>query len=654
MFIDIGYFALLASCGLMLYAIIALALGIKYDKGELILSAKISFIAKFLLIALAFASLTYSFIVDDFSIQFVANHSSTDLPVFYKVTAVWGGMEGSLLLWELILSFFTVCVIINYHKINRDILPYSLIILGVISLFLLFLLVGWSNPLERIFPVPSEGRGLNPLLQNPGMIYHPPSLYLGYVGFSIPFAFAIGSLLRGKLDNQWILSTRRWTLFSWFFLTLGMMLGGEWAYLELGWGGYWAWDPVENASLMPWLTGTAFLHSVIVQEKRNTLKIWNMLLIITTFSLSILGTFITRSGVLNSVHAFAKSNIGPAFLVFIVIILVFTLAILKMRLPMLQSQSKSSDLFNKENAFLINNIVFTGMCFTVLYGTVFPLLAEGLADKKISIQAPFFNTIMLPMGLVIIFLMGISHLLGWRKTSKNMLFNNSKIPLGLAIGFTVLIGIMINVTWEVVLLSWVIIFSGWVILSELIKSYLPLKQKQSDIKLSVPKEIVRSILKNNRKKGGLIIHLAIIFFAIGVSGNFYNQETSFTLKPEEAKQFGDYTIKFDEVKYSKEQNTERYGALLRIFQNDKQVTTLTPVKAYYPTSQQPMTEVAIHRTVPEDLYISLSSINENGSVTLSLFINPLINFVWLSIIIIFIGVIFSFIYTPVQIKNQKK
>jgi cytochrome c-type biogenesis protein CcmF len=235
-----------------------------------------------------------------------------------------------------------------------------------------------------------------------------------------------------------------------------------------------------------------------------------------------------------------------------------------------------------------------------------------------------------------------------------MLFNNSKIPLGLAIGFTVLIGIMINVTWEVVLLSWVIIFSGWVILSELIKSYLPLKQKQSDIKLSVPKEIVRSILKNNRKKGGLIIHLAIIFFAIGVSGNFYNQETSFTLKPEEAKQFGDYTIKFDEIKYSKEQNTERYGALLRIFQNDKQVTTLTPVKAYYPTSQQPMTEVAIHRTVPEDLYISLSSINENGSVTLSLFINPLINFVWLSIVIIFIGVIFSFIYTPVQIKNQKK
>ena len=654
MFIDIGYFALLASVGLMLYAILALSLGIKYDKSELILSAKLSFIAKFILIAIAFASLTYAFIVDDFSIQFVALHSSSDLPIFYKMTAVWGGMEGSLLLWELILSFFTVCVIINYHKINRDVLPYSLIILGFISLFLIFLLVGWSNPLDRIFPAPSEGRGLNPLLQNPGMIYHPPSLYFGYVGFSIPFAFAIGSLLRGKLDNQWILSTRRWTLFSWFFLTLGMMLGGEWAYLELGWGGYWAWDPVENASLMPWLTGTAFLHSVIVQEKRNTLKIWNMLLIITTFTLSILGTFITRSGVLNSVHSFAKSNVGPAFLVFIFIILVFTMIVLKMRLPLLQSQSNSSDLMNKENAFLINNIVFTGMCFTVLYGTVFPLLAEGLADKKISIQAPFFNTIMLPMGLVTVFLMGISHLLGWRKTSKNMLFHNSKIPLVVSVGLTVLIGMVLSVTWEVVMLSWVIIFSGWVILSELVKSYLPLKRNQAELKLSIPKEIVSAFLRNNRKKGGLIIHLAIIIFAIGVSGNFYNQETSFTLMPDESKPFGDYSIKFEEIKSSKEGNTERYGAILKIFKQDQQITTLVPVKAYYPTSPQPMTEVAIHRTLPEDLYISLSSINENGSVTLSLFINPLINLIWISIVIIFIGVIFSFIYTPVQIKNQKK
>ncbi|MBT4286092.1 MAG: heme lyase CcmF/NrfE family subunit [Deltaproteobacteria bacterium] len=654
MFINIGYFALLTSLGLMFYASLALTLGIKYDKNELILSAKLSFIAKFILIAVAFASLTYAFIVDDFSIQFVSLHSSSDLPLFYKITAVWGGMEGSLLLWELILSFFIVCIIINYHKINRDILPYSLIILSLISLFLLFLLVGWSNPLERVFPVPPEGRGLNPLLQNPGMIYHPPSLYLGYVGFSIPFAFAIGSLLRGKLDNQWILSTRRWTLFSWFFLTVGMMLGGEWAYLELGWGGYWAWDPVENASLMPWLTGTAFLHSVIVQEKRNTLKIWNMLLIITTFSLTILGTFITRSGVLNSVHSFAKSNIGPAFLVFIVITLIFTLIVLKTRLPLLQSQAKSSDLMNKENAFLINNIVFTGMCFTVLYGTVFPLLAEGLADKKISIQAPFFNTIMLPMGLITVFLMGISHLLGWRKTSKNMLFHNSKIPLGVAIGLTVLVGILLSVTWEVVLLSWVIVFSGWVILSELLKSYLPLKRKPAELKLSIPKEIISAFLKNNRKKGGLIIHLAIIIFAIGVSGNFYSQETSFTLNLDERKQFGDYAIQFEEVKVSREHNTERYGAVLKIFKQNQQITTLVPVKAYYPTSPQPMTEVAIHRTIPEDLYISLSSINNNGSVTLSLFINPLINFIWISVVVIFIGVIFSFIYTPIQIKNKKE
>lgn len=652
MIVDIGYFSLLFALVLAVYIVIASFAGVRRNSYNLVLSVRYSTLVTMILVVVAYLSLTYAFLSDDFSVRFVAQHSSTDLPVFYKFTAVWGGMEGSLLLWELILVFFIFIVAFRYRKTNQEILPYTLIVLNLISLFLLFLLIGWSDPMALGYPIPPEGNGLNPLLQNPGMVFHPPSLYLGYVAFSIPFAFAMGSLMRGKLDNQWIVSTRRWTLFAWFFLTIGMILGGQWAYVELGWGGYWAWDPVENGSLMPWLTGTAFLHSVIVQEKRNSLRIWNMVLIIATFILTILGTFITRAGILNSVHSFAKSNIGPAFLMFMVVTLVFSLGLLFYRQSLLSSKSQTAGILCKENSFLLNNIVFVVMCFTVLYGTIFPLLAEGLADKKLSIQAPFFNTIMAPIAILMVFLMGITHVLGWKKTSLTLLRKNLLIPSLLTVVIMVAIYFLLDPPWQMELLSGMVVFAGYLILRDLIRSrQTGGMSANSDKNENIGTRLLKSLTKDGRRKGGLIIHLGVVAMVIGVCGAFFNQESTFTFGPGEEKSVGNYVLKFKKTTETQRRNARNIGLIVEVRQEGGKVDVLTPVKSFYPTSSQPMTEVAILRSFVEDLYISLASINKDGTATLNVYINPMVNFIWSSVLFFIVGFIYSMSYKPVQLRK---
>ena len=652
MIVDIGYFALLASLVLTVFVVVACVSGTRTNSNNLIQSVRYSLVVVFLLVGLSYLSLTYAFITDDFTVRFVADHSSTDLPLFYKFTAVWAGMHGSLLLWELMLSFFAAVVALRYHKTNREILPHTLLVLGIISLFLLFLLVGWSNPLARVFPSPAEGAGMNPLLQNPGMVYHPPALYLGYVGFSVPFAFAMGSLLRGKIDNEWILTTRRWSLFSWFFLTVGMVLGAQWAYVELGWGGYWAWDPVENASLMPWLTGTAFIHSVIVQEKRNTLKIWNMVLIIATFSLCILGTFITRSGILNSVHSFAQSNIGPAFLVFLAFIIVLSMGLLLARQSLLTSKVKTSGLISKENSFLLNNIVFTIMAFTVLYGTVFPLVSEAVVSKKLSIQAPFFNTIMAPLGILATFLMGVTHILGWKRSSTRLLYKNLLWPILATVLLMLVFNLVIDTPWQFTLLAGTALLAAILVVREWIRSVKASTGNNRPDSSWLMKTLTNWFLKDRRRRGGLMIHLGIVFFIFGVSGAVFNQETSFTFSQGETKDVGKYTLRFMEKVSFMERNAKHFGVKIGVTLDNEPIATLTPIKAIYPTSSQPMTEVAIRRSLLEDLYIALASINENESATVTVYINPLVNFIWGSMIFVTIGFIFSLSHKPVQLRRQ--
>ncbi len=645
MIVDIGYYALLAALVLTLYGIFAGLSGVHKNSENLIASFRTALLVVTGLVVVAFGSLVYAFATDDFTVRFVANNSSSDLPLFYKITAVWGGLEGSLLLWQVILVIFTAVVALRYKKSNHETLPYTLLVLAFSTLFLLFLLIGWSNPFERLFPIPGEGRGLNPLLQNPGMIFHPPALYLGYVGFNIPFAFAMGSLLSGKRDDNWILTTRRWTLVSWFFLTTGMVLGGNWAYVELGWGGYWAWDPVENASLMPWLTGTAFLHSVIVQEKRNSLKFWNLMLIIGTFALSILGTFITRSGVLNSVHAFSKSNIGPAFLVFIALVVVGSHVLLYLRQNQFLVKEKAKGFWSKENSFLLNNVVFVAMCFTVFYGTVFPLLAEGVANKKISIQAPFFNSIMLPLGVVTVFLMGLTQVLGWKRTSVSLLRRNLIGPVVVTLAYVVLAVLTLSTSPKMLLLSSMTVFAlyinGYELLQSLRASFLPKGDQPKPSKL-------KALIQDRRKRGGLLVHLGIVTLVIGLCGNFFGHETAFTLYPGQSHDFSGYQLTFTESQEFPVANTRTLAAVIEVTQGDREVARLKPAKAFYPTRPEPMTEVAIHRTLFHDLYLSLSSINDDGSATLNVFYNPMVNFVWASMGLFALGLGFSLSYKPVQ------
>jgi len=388
---DFGTIALMAAFAVCVYGTVVPHLGVKNNNWNLIRSAQNASILSFLLIAIASAVLLQALLVSDFSLRYVWEHSSTDMPLFYKVSSFWGGLEGSLLFWVLVQSFFAMIVAFRYQYSNREIIPYVIATLNAIMAFLLLLLIGWSNPLDLQGVIPLEGRGLNPLLQNPAMAIHPPSLYLGFIGFSVPFAFAMGGLILGKMDNEWVLTTRRWTLTAWYFLSAGLILGGQWAYEELGWGGFWAWDPVENAAFMPWLTGTAFLHSVMIQEKRNMLKIWNVVLIILTFGLTIVGTFLTRSGIINSVHAFTQSEIGPAFLIFLAFILVIGFGLLFKRIQMLESEHKIESVLCRENAFLAQNVLLVGIAFTVLLGTTFPLLAEAVRGLNFPFRHRFLT-----------------------------------------------------------------------------------------------------------------------------------------------------------------------------------------------------------------------------------------------------------------------
>ena len=513
---------------------------------------------------------------------------------------------------------------------------------------LLFLLISWSNPLARNFPIPSEGQGLNPVLQDIAMVVHPPMLYLGFIGLSVPFAFAMASLLLGKLNNDWIRLARRWTLIAWLFLTTGIILGGQWAYYELGWGGYWAWDPVENSSLLPWITATAFLHSAMVQEKREVLKIWNYILIIITFSLTIIGTFITRSGVLNSVHAFARSNIGPAFLVFIAITLIICFFLLFYRLPLLENKTKLTSLFCKENAFLLNNIFLVGIAFAIFYGTIFPLLAEGLANRKISVQAPFFNQVSLPLIIVLLILMGITPFLAWNKASITRMRANLWLPVAVSLGFMIICGLFLNSNIQFVLLAGAVYFAAHAVLLEIFKIYTSGYKR-----MKKHKRTWQEIFKDRRGWGAMITHLGIIILFIGILGNFFNQEKTRTFQVGEKFTIQNYQIHYTGVEIKTKKNAQHNIANFQLFKNGKFIQNMQPAKAFYLTSNEPTTEAAIVRFLREDFYISLASINEDESATVTLYVNLLVAFVPLSFLFFLIGTLLSFSYKSpyLQIKN---
>ncbi|MGA0375566.1 MAG: heme lyase CcmF/NrfE family subunit, partial [bacterium] len=590
---DLGTIALMIALAACLYGTVVPHLGVRTNNWNLIRSAQNASIISFFLIAIASGVLIHALVVSDFSIFYVWRNSSVDMPMFFKVTAFWGGLEGSLLFWILVQSFFAMVVAFRYQYSNREIIPYVIATLNGILCFLLVLLLGWSNPLDLQATIPAEGRGLNPLLQHIAMVIHPPSLYLGFIGFSVPFAFAIAGMIRGKLDNEWVLTTRRWTLVSWYFLSMGLILGGQWAYEELGWGGFWAWDPVENAAFMPWLTGTAFLHSVMIQEKRNMLKIWNVVLIIITYGLTIIGTFLTRSGVVNSVHSFTQSEIGPAFLVFLAVVLVVGFALLFRRIQMLESEHKMEAVLCRENAFLAQNVIFVGMAFTVLLGTTFPLLAEAIRGTKLSIQAPFFNTIMAPMGYVLFFLMGIGTVIAWRKSSKESLRRNFQNPMITATVGTIILAVFIPFHLEAFTIFWIAIFVTVTILIEVGKAaHVKGKQLQAGPLVGM----IHVFQRNQRRYGGLVIHLGVVLMFLGFAGTFFSEERDLTLEREEMVPLNAYYLKFTGVEQFQVRNATHRAAIIEVYDQDKQLLeVMKPAKSFYPTQPQPLTEIALRR-----------------------------------------------------------
>ena len=653
---DFGTIALMAAFALCVYGTVVPHLGVRTNNWNLVRSAQNASILTFFLVALASAILIHALIISDFSIIYVWEHSSTDMPLMYKFSSFWGGMNGSLLFWILVQSFFAMIVAYRYQYSNREIIPYVIATFNAIIAFLLLLLIGWSNPLELQTVIPEEGRGLNPLLQNPAMAIHPPALYLGFIGFSVPFAFAMGGLIRGKMDNEWVLTTRRWTLMAWYFLSSGLILGGQWAYEELGWGGFWAWDPVENAALMPWLTGTAFLHSVMIQEKRNMLKIWNVVLIILTYGLTILGTFLTRSGVINSVHSFTQSEIGPVFLIYLALIMIIGFALLFKRIQMLESEYKIESVLCRENVFLALNVLLVGIAFTVLLGTTFPLLSEAVRGARLSIQAPFFNTITAPMGYALLLLMGVGMVISWRKSSWEGLQGNFQNPVILATAGTIFLSWLLyekNLQWGVYVTFWAAIFVTSIFLFELAKtSYIKSQQTETNFLMGV----FYAFSSNRRRYGGFLIHFGAVLMFLGFAGTFFSLERDVTLEPGSSRQIGDYRLEFQNVGEFQLGNARHRAAIIDVFDNEGNLLeVMKPAKSFYPTQPQPLTEVAILRSFMEDLYLIFSSENgdEKGSVTIRVYINPLIGWAWMALPVFTLGVGISLTYRPKSLSARE-
>ncbi|OGW02992.1 MAG: hypothetical protein A2889_03115 [Nitrospinae bacterium RIFCSPLOWO2_01_FULL_39_10] len=629
---------ILLSLGISIYSTIVPILAVKRGRGEYVVSAENSIFVTAGLITISSAILTYAFLNRDFSIEYVANYSNRDLPLFYTVSAFWAGQKGSLLFWSLLLSLFAAVVVIQNKNKNRDFMPYVISIISVTQCLFLVLMTFAERPFELIYP-PEDGSGLNPMLQNPGMVFHPPTLYMGYVGFTIPYAFAMASLLTGHLGDVWIKTTRRWTIFSWFFLGMGNLFGAWWAYRVLGWGGYWAWDPVENASFMPWLTGTAYLHSVMIQERRDMLKVWNMVLIVLTFSLTIFGTFLTRSGVIQSVHSFGQGPVGYYFLGFLIIVIVFSSYLIVSRLSILKSNNELDSIVSRESSFLFNNLILVGAAFATFWGTMFPLISEAIKGEKVTVGPPFFNQVNIPIGLVLLLLIGICPLIAWKKASINNFKRNFLIPFIVSI----IGGIALMPIGTGHLMAWlsftISIFVITTIVMEFYKGAIARRETTGE---GFVKALITLIRKNKRRYGGYIIHIGVVLMYIGITGTSYNMEKEATLKKGESMSIGDYKVVYKDIKDNTPVPTKvEVIATMDVEKDGKIIATATPRRDFYKTAEQPISRVYNLSGLKEDLYIILAGFQEDGSATFKIHVNPLVKWLWIGGLVLGAGTLIA-------------
>ncbi|MCC7416698.1 MAG: cytochrome c biogenesis protein CcsA [Acidobacteria bacterium] len=626
----LGSFLLLATFVVCAYAGAVSVVGARRGARGLVESGIGAFYLVAALMTAASAVMINAFVVGDYSIKYVAHYSDSVQPLFYKITSYWGGLDGSIMFWVFLLAVFgSIAVFVNRER-HRELIPYVVATISAVQMFFLFLMVVHNNPFTTFLAgVPPDGDGLNPLLQNVYMAIHPPALYIGFVGMTIPFAFGIAALVTGHLDDGWLRAVRRWTMVSWLFLSFGLTLGMIWAYEELGWGGYWGWDPVENAGLLPWFTATAFLHSVMVQERRSMLRVWNVTLVITTFFLTIFGTFMTRSGVVSSVHAFGEDKqLAYLFTGFMVAILAFSFGLVIWRLPLLRARNELDSWMSREAAFLLNNWILLFCSFFILFATMFPTLSEAVTGDRLTVGPPFFNKWMVPIGIALLVLTGVGPQLAWRKSSLRNLRDSFLWPGLAAVATAAGLAAFGLRVWSSGLCFAICAF---VLVSIVQEFWRGANVRRGTTGTDFVTALVGLVARNKRRYGGYIVHVGIVLMALGFAGNGYKREEIVMLKPGEEIAIGRYTVRNDRIDVSDDGQKQMTTAFLSVFENGTQVDTLYPAKWAYRKheSEPPTTEVAIRRTVGDDLYVVFAAYDLSvQSASLELHLNPLVNWVW--------------------------
>ncbi|MBF0609884.1 MAG: heme lyase CcmF/NrfE family subunit [Magnetococcales bacterium] len=626
MWIELGHFSTILALILTLVQWVSPLVGVASGRPVWIRVGRQAAFATFILLTIASGCLITSFMIHDFTVKYVTNHASLKLPVFYLATAMWGGHEGSLLLWAWLLSLYIAVAAWRHWATHPLSMPWILAITAALLTGFLLLILFLSSPFDRMFPAPPDGRDLNPLLQDPGMVFHPPFLYMGYVGFAIPFAFAMAALITGRTGEEWILATRRWTLFSWAMLTTGIVFGAYWAYYELGWGGYWAWDPVENASFMPWLTGTAFLHSIMVQERRQMFKTWNLFLITTTFALSLLGTFLVRSGVLSSVHAFASDpGKGVYILVFMSVVLLFSFGLLIVRSDLVQTKVQMESMLSRESTFLFNNLFLVVGTTTVLLGTLYPLAVETFSTAKVSVGAPYYNKVFIPIMLGLLILMGIGPLIPWRSSQWATTLKRFTLPAVLAVvGVVVAIVLNVNHTYGVITVA-LIFFVLTTHLQDVFSGTRLRMQKEGTNPLVA---LMALINRNKRRYGGLIVHLGVLIMAAGFIGSgLFQEERTLVMKVGDGVRNGSWHLTLQSIAPTAKRNWTATEATFVAKKDGGEEAILKTQKRVYSEFQQPTSEAAIHSTFWEDLYVVLGDPVGDG-FSFRVYRNPLVGWVW--------------------------
>src|SRR6476661_869569 len=624
---DLGRAALVVSLGLVVYALVAGGVAAAANRRRLAVSARNALFCAFGSTAIASAVLAIALVRHDFSFVYVASHTNRTLPTAYALSAFWGGQEGSLLLWLLVLTGFGALAVALNRTLLRDLTVWVVPVIGGIATFFSFVLVFVASPFDTQ-TAPVDGAGLTPSLQNPYMVAHPPMLYLGYVGLSIPFAFAAGALLSGRTDERWIVATRRWTLAAWTFLGFGQLLGAHWAYVEVGWGGYYAWDPVENAALMPWLAATAFLHSVMIQERKGMLKVWNMVLVALAFELSVFGTFLTRSGVVNSIHSFAKSSIGAWFLAFVVISSLFSVALIMWRLPLLKARTKLESALSREATFLYNNLLLVALCLTILWGVLFPIVTQLVKGESRTIGRPYFDFFLRTFGLPLLLLMGIGPLIAWRKTSVRALVRTLAWPIGVTVACGIALVAAGAGSSRPGLIAYT--FCAFVLATIALELVRGTRATGS---------LVTLVSRNRRRYGGYVVHAAIMLLAIGIAGSSaYSSSTTRKLSPGQSVTLSGYTLTLQDVVRRQVPNATETRAILDV--KGRWNGTISSGDNQYVNPPEPSREVGLKTNWlrAEDLYVIADSVNvKTKTVYVKVLVKPLVNLIWVAGFVFVLG-----------------